>query len=302
MNRTAFFCIVFVSSLFLGCAVDSETVDGNNESPRLEEGVLEGSSIPEGVDSLLQFFYKENSVDVQLLYPQGAPKGTILLLQGWNFPITDWCDSTSICRTALNKGYVIVCPDMGKSIYSESIYEETRRDWLKYPTRNWLINEMIPALQNTKSLFLEENENFVVGLSTGARGALLTAMDLPEVFTAAACLSGDYDQSAFPSDNLYKGFFGSKKDFLPRWDGKENPITRINQLQVPLYIGHGVEDKIVPIKHFEILSSSLHNIDVPYKLNRAEGYDHNYRYWESEVGSIFQFFDFIVNKMDNDSL
>ena len=287
---------IFVAFSLASACSESATKTEIDKAEVYEE-LLEGSAqnenlrVFEGTDTLIQLDYEGNPIDVQLLYPSGRPKATLLVLQGWNFPITSWCDSTTLCEKALSAGYVIVCPDMGKSIYADSVYPETRKDWLKYPTRNWLVTELIPLMQQQRNMFLDENENFVVGLSTGARGALLVAMDSPGIFSGVVCLSGDYDQSAFPNDNLYKGYFGSRNLFSERWEGHENPLARIEEFKTPLYLGHGDMDKIVPVKHSELLYNAIQKngeFRVEYTISQKSG--HDYAYWGSEVDSILQFF------------
>lgn len=217
--------------------------------------------------------------------------GTLLLLQGWNFPNTDWCEKTTLCEKALQQGYALVCPEMGKSIYSEKIYAQTRKDWLIYPTRAWLVVTLLPALQKM-GLFSEDEFSGIVGLSTGARGAFLVALDRPELFDAIACLSGDYDQSKFPEDNLYTGFFGAAASYPERWNGSENPMSRIDQLQAALYIGHGTKDKVVDAKHSYFLYEALKSRKFDQmEYHQAEGFGHDYAYWNSEIDAILEFFE-----------
>jgi len=291
MNRTTLICIVFISNLILGCNRSIETDYVSETNPSQVEDLPQNTPIPEGEDTLLFFDYAGTDFGVQLLYPEGQPKGCMLILQGWNFPRTDWCDSTNLCSMALEEGYVLICPDMGKSIYANKTYPQTRQDWLKYPTRSWLVETVIKNLQDSLGLFMPDGNNFVVGLSTGGRGALLVALDLPNVFSAAACLSGDYDQSKFPSDNLYKGFFGPMNKFPELWEGVENPIRRINELKSAVYISHGDLDEVCSIEHSEILYNAIKSetvVKTVFKI--GEGMAHNYAFWNSEVAAILDFF------------
>ncbi len=264
-----------------------------------EVGISDTEIVPEEIikqegpspdDTVLIVDYQGNPVEVRIDYPAEKMIGTLLLLQGWNFPNTDWCDSTSMCTEALERGYAIVCPDMGKSIYSQRVYPETRKDWVKYPTGTWLTDSLIPQLQSLQ-VFDPDDFNAVVGLSTGARGALLVALDQPDAIHAAVCLSGDYDQAQFPSDNLYRGFFGSKDRFPDRWEGEENPMNRLKLLKASLYLSHGTTDKIVPIQHSRILKEKLDELEIPVTYNEVSGAGHDYTFWNSEVIPIFNFLE-----------
>jgi S-formylglutathione hydrolase FrmB len=229
---------------------------------------------------------------VILKYTSIPPKGTILLLQGWNFPPTDWCNHSTICQKALEKGYNLVMPDMGKSIYHSTIYKETRADWVKYPTRKWLIDTLFVFLQKKYGLIKKGERNFAIGLSTGARGAVLIALDCPDLFTGIAALSGDYNQVLIPNDNLCKGYYGSYSKFKNRWKTIDNPFARIREFKTPIYLGHGLKDKVVPSSQSVLFYKELLKQHPSLKMRFSTPQkEHNYQFWANEVDSIFVFFD-----------
>jgi putative tributyrin esterase len=289
----------FISTLLLSllvilfaCSNDVEKTIEENESK--DKDLTQFEATPKVNDTLFTMNYGGYDYKVEIKAPEGMVKGTILVLQGWNFPITDWCDSTTLCEKALKQGYNLVFPEMGKSIYSEEIYVETRSDWKKYPTRKWLRDSVIGTLQSEFNLFEENGNNYVLGLSTGGRGALLLALDLPKIFAGCATLSGDYDQSMFPYDNLYIGYYGEMKSFEKRWKEDENPnkLILMRDLNVPLYMGHGMNDNVVPYKHFELMKEFLGHLkpDVKIVYHTDSLAQHNYTYWNSEVDNVLEFF------------
>lgn len=244
-------------------------------------------------DTTVFYTFTSHSIEVIIKYPSTADfKGTIIALPGWNFPNSQWCDSTDLCKKALDQGYALILPEMGKSIYCDSVFPETRKDWLKYPTRSWITQMMIPTLQMDFKLLLEDQNNFVMGLSTGARGAVLLALDLPNIFSACGALSGDFDQTRYTKDNLYNGYYGSYAKFTDRWTNEDNAITSISQLTVPVYLGHGKNDQIVPIAYsiqlFDALQSSGNDKSV-LMVNPNAG--HTYSFWNSEVDAVLEFFN-----------
>lgn len=284
MKRSLVFVFALLFLLASACA-DAGSVE-SVEIPSSEE--VNTDVLPN--DTILRIAYLDQLVEVRIQYPKGKMIGTLLILQGWNFPNTDWCEKTTLCSKALQEGYALVCPDMGKSTYSEEVYAQTRKDWLIYPTRAWLVDEMLPALQKFH-LFREGELSAIVGLSTGARGAFLVAQDRPELFGAVACLSGDYDQSKFPDDNLYKGFFGELSRYPEQWNEKENPMSRIDQFKAALYLGHGTTDEVVDIQHSDYLVEALKSRKYEKLVyHRVEGFGHDYSYWNSEVDAVLDFF------------
>lgn len=221
-------------------------------------------------------------------------KGTFLVLHGWSLPAEDWCNKTSLCDKVLKKGYCVVLPDMGKSVYQEKNYPETRADWRAYPTRKWLSDTLIPILRKKYSLLLINENNYLVGLSTGARGVALVLLDFPELFKGAAALSGDYAQEKMPADNLMTGFYGPFHKFKKRWLEQDNPISRIKEYQTSIYLGHGKLDQVVPPEQTIMFYDSLkkYHSSLKMKLDTPNA-RHDYLFWDSEVNNILIFFDII---------
>ncbi|GAB5418929.1 MAG: hypothetical protein Crog4KO_00900 [Crocinitomicaceae bacterium] len=283
--------IIFLSLLILpviGCENPKEEAT-DSVDPIVSEGKVDDFE-PAISDTTLIYELGEFTSEVRIKAPKKPYRGTILVLQGWNFPNTSWSDSSDLENLASELGFALVMPDMGKSIYQKRNYPETRKDWCKYPTRTWLIDTMIPELQDEFNLFADNGPNFVMGLSTGGRGAFILAQENPKVFRAGASLSGDYDQSAFPEDNLYRGYFGTDPE---RWNDDENPVSFAKEWSVPMYVGHGGADKIVPVRHAEIVREvKMENAGIDeewiFTINQEAG--HNYDFWSSEVDAILEYF------------
>jgi S-formylglutathione hydrolase FrmB len=243
-------------------------------------------------DTIIKLKNKANDLSVYIKIPHSQSiKGTIIILPGWNLPVSDWCTKTTLCQKALEKGYILIMPEMGKSVYSYQLFPETRKDWLMYTTRRWFIDTLIRYFQDNYKLLLPGQNNFLLGLSTGARGVALLSLDCPEIFKKSAALSGDYDQTQMPSDNLMKGYYGTITDFPGRWKGMDNVVYRFKKLEVPIYLGHGKADQVVPCSQTIQFADSLRK----YKpglllLHIDEQAGHTYTYWNSEVDNVIKFF------------
>lgn len=233
-----------------------------------------------------------NGHKVMLKFTPNSVRGSIVLLQGWNFPATDWCLHTNICDIALNKGYNLIMPEMGKSIFHSKTFKETRPDWKKFPTRKWLIDTLFVYLYNHFELLNITQRNYIIGLSTGARGAVLVAMDCPFLFKGVVALSGDYNQLALPQDNLCVGYYGNYNKNKIRWKTVDNPFSEIEKLKTPIYLGHGVDDKTVPcaqtIQFYNQIKKKCPLLKA--KLNTPKK-GHNYQFWGSEVTAFFDFLE-----------
>ncbi len=244
-------------------------------------------------DTSLVLDFEGNAIPVRIEAPTVAPRGAILVLHGWNLPATDWCTRTSLCDKAHRLGYWLIIPDFGRSNYTLQHYTETRKDWRKYPTRRWMLNAFIPHLQKGLQLLLPGQRNFVMGLSTGGRGAALLGIEAAGVFKGIASLSGDFDQTKFAGNGLYTGFYGPIARFPERWGGEENLLPKAARLTVPMYLGHGMKDRVVPCAQSQDFHAAVKHAhpDVLITLHLDEKGAHDHAYWSSEVDAVLRFFD-----------
>lgn len=286
-------------SAILGCCLFCTCISENTNKTQKNINVLKKDTVllpkTKMCDSLKPFqtlVVEGHSVDIAV--PQTSKiRGNILVLQGFAFPKDDWCKKTSLCQKALSKGYILIMPEMAKSNYVSEFYPETRKDWQKSPQKKWLVDTLLNYLQDKYCILLPEQNNFAVGLSTGGRGVAVCALAKPDIFDAVATLSGDFDQSKIPTDKVMIGYYGEYAKFKERWQTKDNIIHQIKEWKVPVYIGHGKLDPLVPYQQSELLYKALqeHCPNVPVIYHLSEKHAHNYTYWESEVDAVLRFFE-----------
>lgn len=243
-------------------------------------------------DTLLNVPHTPQAVPVQILAPSGEARGTILLLHGWNLPYMEWCEKTDFCQKATSQGYYVIVPDFKKSAYQYTFYPETIERYRSNPTRQWMLDSLFPFLRKHTGLLQPGQPSFVLGLSTGGRGALLLALDAPETFRACASLSGDFDQREMPTDNIMTNYYGSIKKFPERWSGKDNIAVRAAELKTPVYLAHTRDDKVVPFAQTQLMYDSLKvrnsSLDVIYAPVDTSG--HTYTFWGACTDDVLQFF------------
>ena len=250
-----------------------------------------------------------------------ARRKMLLLLPGWNFADTQWCTRTRVCDEATKRGYDVMLVEMGKSVYMDSLYPQMRADYRLHPTRTWLWDSVLKPLQK-RGYFTDEGTpedpiktvfgavyyksmqlpipSYVMGLSTGARGALLLALEHPEAFQGCAGLSGDYNPLLMKNDNLMVNCLGKYDEVPWRWRGTNNIELRINELQIPCYIAHGEADQVVPMQQSQQLSEA-HEISrrasknstkmASMKLVIVKNGGHNYGFWGEQGLLAIDFFD-----------
>ncbi|MDY0140460.1 MAG: alpha/beta hydrolase-fold protein [Bacteroidales bacterium] len=285
---------IFILILIVGVSCNSNTnkkfIDDSDDSTK--DPVI---AIQRMNDTIV--YYKYDCcfvVSTEIKYPSSETEiiGSILLLHGWNLPADEWCNKTSFCEKALNKGYVLIIPDYKKSNYCLEMYPQTIADYQKYPTITWMMQTQIPNFQETFGLLLPGQNNNVAGISTGGRGATLMAYYMPEIFNNAASLSGDFDITKMQNEYLYYSFIGHYNDFPERWK-KECFAYDCKNYKVPTYIGHGQLDNVSPVTQSQMMFDSIKSYHPNLKIigHFPEYAAHNYDYWESETDAVLRFFD-----------
>lgn len=118
---------------------------------------------------------------------RGTLHPTLYLLHGLSDDESIWLRRTSIERYVAELGIAVVMPNVHRSFYTD----------MAAGGRYWtFISEELPALARSFfPLSPRREDNFVAGLSMGGYGAIKLGLRKPEVFAAAASLSGALDMA-----------------------------------------------------------------------------------------------------------
>jgi dienelactone hydrolase len=248
--------------------------------------------LPNKLCAQKEFSINISGTEIEIKIPEDTIKGCILVLPGWNFKQDDICQKSEFCNMFVKQGYALVLPNMLKSIYALQIYKETRPDWQKYPSLNWVTDSLIPIVQKQYNLLLIGQNNFVFGISTGGRGVAMILEQTDNIFNAGAALSGDFNPLLDINDNLMIGYFGSYNLYPNRWTDGNNPFNNASKIKVPMLLSHGKADKIVPFKqseefYFELIKT---NPKIKHQLILVENAGHSYEFWSKEYKNVLAFF------------
>ncbi len=185
----------------------------------------------------------------------------------------------------------MVFPEMGKSLYASQYFPQTVMKWSVTPGGQWVQEYLIPSLQRY-GLLLPNSSNYIMGLSTGARGAALISLKNPKLFVGGACLSGDFDQTAIPKDVITIRIYGPYENHKDRWKNVDNPQSQVKEWKMPVYLGHGQADPVTPYSQSYNFHEALKKAhpSVRVVLNAPEKARHDWPYWSSEVPNIIDFF------------
>lgn len=237
-----------------------------------------------------------DSVYYDIYIPPNFQNKCLLVFPGWNYSRKSWIKNTKLIHFSNQFGYALILPEMGKTLYESSYFPETYLKWHSIPGGVFIKKVFIPHIQKKHNLLTPKQFNALLGLSTGGRGVVLTALENPGLFSAAASLSGDYAQELYPKDNLITAIYGRYSEFPDRWHNIDNPMYRAQEWKISLYLAHGLKDKVVP----EIQSSTfykklknLHKNNIKIIYNVVPHGKHNYQFWNGELKPIFSFFESI---------
>ena len=166
--------------------------------------------------------------------------------------------------------------DMGKSVYMDSIYPEAREDYKSFATRTWLWDSVLSPISKQIGM----GNMILMGLSTGARGAILLGMEHQNEVGGVIALSGDYVPVLDTADALMRNTMGPFYQSPKRWEEGANNIYNIDGLPNFVFIAHGKKDKVVPIQHSRCLNEHLGFLKTTETLIfREEQGAHDYQFW-----------------------
>ncbi|GIV25849.1 MAG: hypothetical protein KatS3mg026_1541 [Bacteroidia bacterium] len=225
---------------------------------------------------------------VEVREPAAPAQRVLVLLPGWNYSRTAWCEKSSICTEALKRGYRLLLLEMGKSLYASQAFPETHPAWRRYPTLRTLLDSVFPFLVERR--WLLPGKSYLLGLSTGGRGVVMILAHTGALFRAGAALSGDFDPHLDPRDRLLTGWYGP---YSSRWDTVDNPLRLAARIESPLFLAHGVADPVVPYQHTQRLYQLLQREKptLPCQLHLDPQGKHDFAFWEKYARQALNFFE-----------
>lgn len=224
-----------------------------------------------------------NKKEDSYFYP-GAKYQVLYLLHGAYGDYSDWLRWTSIERYAAENRLVVVMPSASNSFY-QNMYRGS--DYLDYITK-----ELPEFVQSMFPVSRRRENNFVAGLSMGGYGAVKTAFERPELFSACISLSGAIDivgvyesieEGAIEGPFLWKGIFekpeeiaGSDADLMALYRKKKEQGYAMPRI----FQSCGTEDFIYENNKAARKKLELIGVDVTYEEHPGI---HDWYYWDEHI-------------------
>ncbi len=191
--------------------------------------------------------------------------------------------------------FVLVCPDMGTTIYESEYYPFTKRKWSTIPGLYFVDKVILPYVKRNYSIIEDRKGSGVLGYSTGGRGAVLLAEKYGE-FSAVVGLSGTYNLFTLPVGTgeykIHRNIFGKRVQNTEAWkkDDCSNPDLMKNLDDTSLLLIHGEKDPVVSSIQSSKFASTLkkqYNHDV--KLIVDMDGKHDWKFWNKHLKQSFKF-------------
>ncbi|MCB1314805.1 MAG: alpha/beta hydrolase [Leptospiraceae bacterium] len=300
-NRRCLPIAVTLVWLLIQCGGDSageaqaQSEDVDSISSRTEPIVVAPADAGER-DYLIQSKYSDAAgheqlfqVAVTVFSPAGEIQGDVLVLPGWDHHRLRYLNETGVKQAATQRRMRLICPQMDRSVYASAYFPETRMRWQPKPGQPFILEDLIPHMQ-AQGYLRPKGNNYLLGISTGARGAALIALAKPDLFRGVALLSGDYDQSTMPNDTLMTATYGPYDQFAERWQHTDNVQSRVADWKLPVYIWHGSQDSIVPFQQSQDLYRALQKAHPDLSVQfHAPTAGHDYPFWDAATPAALDF-------------
>jgi enterochelin esterase-like enzyme len=222
-----------------------------------------------------------SAVTVSMYFPKSYKAGmsrTLILLHSYGKSSYEWEKTSGASKLADTYGIILVCPDMGKTIYENDYFDETSNRWNAIPGGRWIPQVLIPYLRKEKDLCNDRKLTGITGLEIGARGALLSAARNPEIFGFAGGISGMYDSGSATRFEGYNLLYGKYKDNKDRWENADSIIILAPQLsKTVIFLSHGNKERNPSIDQTQLVLIRL------AQLKKKQG-GFQYRFFEKGWG------------------
>lgn len=174
-----------------------------------------------------------------------------------------------------NRGYVVFQPNFrGSSGYGYEFEMASIEGWGQamqddlQDAAKWLVKHDV----------IDHKRVCIAGASYGGYAALMAAVKHGESFKCAASFAGVSDlelivrdSRRFTNNKIVKKQFGTDSDKLE----STSPVNFAKQINIPILLIHGTDDKVVPVKHSREMADELAGYDKDVRYVEIEDANHH---------------------------
>ena len=229
---------------------------------------------------------------IQQFY-SGRKYKVLWLLHGGHGDATEWLRKTKIELYASEHDLMVVCPSAQSSFY---------QNWPGfgpgYFMQDFFFRELMPAVRAWLPASDRKEDNFIAGLSMGGVGTLTFLSLHPELFSAAAIMSGTpFDlrrtEGGTPNmvavyRNLAANFGGREKMFEAGANLWEEFIKNDPDCMPRLYFSCGKND--IGYQNYLEYIALLKSRGFRFEHDESSDYGHEWQEWDYQIEKAIRFF------------
>jgi dipeptidyl aminopeptidase/acylaminoacyl peptidase len=183
-----------------------------------------------------------------------------------------------IAQFLASRGYAVLQPNFrGSTGYGRAFEERAVGSWGRA-----MIDDLADGARALIAKGVADPARIcVVGASYGGYAALMSAVRDPALYRCVASISGLTDLSLFLSEMAQFRFADARSRAIrasaPDGDFDAiSPLAQAARITVPVLLVHGQDDRIVLVRHSELMDRALRRAGKPHELVLVEHGDHNY--------------------------
>ena len=209
----------------------------------------------------------------------------VYLLHGHSGDFSNWIKKKPELEDAASEySIIIVCPDGDASWYFDSPIDPK----IQYET--YIVNELIPYIDNNYRTIPEAKMRAITGLSMGGHGGLWLGLRHPDVFGACGSMSGGVDITPFPEKWAIKQALGNYTTNKAVWESHSviNLVPKLSKTSgQKIIFDCGCDDFFFKVNNN--LHEAMLKAGIPHDYIVRPG-NHNWKYWCNSIDYQLLFF------------
>jgi S-formylglutathione hydrolase FrmB len=248
------------------------TANGRVETVRFQSKIV-GASLP-----YIAILPADYNTATTTRYP------VLYLLHGLTGHYSDWVSRSNVADYARQYRIIVITPEGNDSWYIDK-YE------------SYILEELIPDVQQRYRTIEARYGRAIAGLSMGGYGAIKFGLKSPHTFAFAGSMSGAFGVTRFTEKDVPQLWHASLKLFgsLESQTRKTNDLfelvnglspARINSLPF-FYSDCGTEDAPYIFTHNRDLAKLMFDRKIPHEFRQLPG-DHSWAYWDQQIPHVLE--------------
>ena len=217
-------------------------------------------------------------------YPEDKQYRTLYLFHGYTGDDSDWIRGSGIERYAEEHDLAVIMPNCRNSFYSD--YGPGHKYF------SYVVSEIVPFAEKMFPLLKGRENRFTAGLSMGGYGAFKIALSRPDLFSAAASLSGAVDIMRIVSgDSTAKVDFTALFGDLSKIGESDHDLYRLMEKQgealkdMKFYQACGTEDFLYDMNRE--FKAHMESTGLNYTYSEGPG-GHEWNFWDDQIQKVMK--------------